>query len=374
MSSGTRKPWTLSRVRTLWIFGAAGVVALSVYLVLIWPERRDNPRSRSQQNQGDIAYEGEVIHVVIKCECPEVLTESVSRVLPLEFTLQRAYSWKTFTPGVAPQGIYVLLDAGNAILDPSKISLTDSTHLMSGNGTSQSASVRIKAADTTVSQIRFSFYAGDMSMGSVDWPITSQSRSMTILEPYAYSLGVFATVAWLFWWTDKRLKASRERSERRFVEAKTQADANPERVRFAWDLARVKLEAYFDRNLIQVNLVFWVAVFVMTVGFSFVLWGVFLSFNQPKFTPTTMVAAVSGIITQFIGATFMVIYRSTITQANEFMTVLERINTVGMVVQILDSLPDGTDLKNQTRANIATLLLSSSNIHGGTKPAPVKSA
>lgn len=48
-----------------------------------------------------------------------------------------------------------------------------------------------------------------------------------------------------------------------------------------------------------------------------------------------LVAGVSGIITQFIGATFMVIYRSTMTQANEFMVILERINTVGMLFKFL---------------------------------------
>jgi len=41
-----------------------------------------------------------------------------------------------------------------------------------------------------------------------------------------------------------------------------------------------------------------------------------------------------------IGVTFMVIYRSTMAQANQFMEVLERINTVGMAVQILDTIPN----------------------------------
>jgi len=157
------------------------------------------------------------------------------------------------------------------------------------------------------------------------------------------------------------MRLAREKAEHRFLEAKRQADANPEQARFAWDLARVKLEAYFDRNLVQVNLVFWLAVVVMAVGFSFVLAGIVLSYRQQLSTnahpATPIVAAVSGIITQFIGATFMVIYRSTMAQANEFMTVLERINNAGMAVQVLDALPEGTDLKNSTRAHIAMLLL-----------------
>jgi hypothetical protein len=53
----------------------------------------------------------------------------------------------------------------------------------------------------------------------------------------------------------------------------------------------------------------------------------------------------------------MVIYRSTITQANAFMAVLERINRAGMAVQVLDSLPEGSDLKSSTRAKLAVLLL-----------------
>jgi hypothetical protein len=107
-----------------------------------------------------------------------------------------------------------------------------------------------------------------------------------------------------------------------------------------------------------VNLVFWVAVIVMAVGFGFVLSGVFLSLKNPKDFSTAALAAISGIITQFLGATFMVIYRSTMRQANEFMSVSERINTVGMAVHELDRIPDEqNELKNQVRAHLVELLI-----------------
>jgi hypothetical protein len=148
----------------------------------------------------------------------------------------------------------------------------------------------------------------------------------------------------------------------RIAKAESNAEMEPEKAKFAWDLARVKLEAYFDRNLSQVNQVFVLAVAMIAVGFAFVLWGITLSIGQPKLTPTSAVAAAAGIITQFIGATVMVIYRSTMAQANEFMGILERINTVGMAIQVLDSIPEGPEsLKNETRANIIGLLLSSSS-------------
>ena len=73
------------------------------------------------------------------------------------------------------------------------------------------------------------------------------------------------------------------------------------------------------------------------------------------------IGAAAGIITEFIGATFMFIFRSTIAQANSFMSTLERINSVGMGVQILETIPDeDRELKSATKAELVKLLLQSS--------------
>lgn len=152
--------------------------------------------------------------------------------------------------------------------------------------------------------------------------------------------------------TTQAAQEARKRVER--IEVK--AEKEPEKAKFAWELASAKLEAYFDRNLMQVFLIFIVAIFAMLVGFGFVLWGVWIAIKTPG-QNTAWIAAVSGIITEFIGVTFMVIYRSTMSQASSFMQVLERINTVGMAVQILDSIPEADgQLKNSTRAELVSLL------------------
>jgi hypothetical protein len=190
------------------------------------------------------------------------------------------------------------------------------------------------------------------------WPITSRPSLHQVIIPYLYASAVFVAICVpLFWWWHS-LREIQERKEKQIDTASSLARANPATARYAWDLAQIKLEAYFDRNLIQVNLVFWVALIVMGIGFLFVLVGVWLAYRRPEVIAPPLVAAVSGIITQFIGVTFMVIYKSTMSQANEFMTVLERINSVGMAVQILDSLKEGTELKDKTRADLATLLTS----------------
>ena len=213
-------------------------------------------------------------------------------------------------------------------------------------------------------QVDFTFYTDPPNPGGNNIPlgvttvvVPSREPWLQFILPYAISLVAFGITIFTYWWVDSRQKRLRAQAERKIAEATEQANQNPARARLAWDLASVKLEAYFDRNLIQVNLVFWVAVFVMMVGFGFVLAGVAMAYKQPIITPSKNVAAIAGIITQFIGASFMVIYRSTMAQANNFTTILERINTVGMAVQVMEALHDDNALKDTTRAQMAVLLL-----------------
>jgi hypothetical protein len=149
------------------------------------------------------------------------------------------------------------------------------------------------------------------------------------------------------------------RIDQKVEQAESKALAEPEKPKYAWDAARINLEAYFERNRLQVAQVFVIAVIVMSIGFILVCFGVYLAMTRPDTIKPALVAGISGIITQFIGATFMVIYRSTMTQANEFMVILERINTVGMAIQVLELIPDSeTALKNESRVKIVELLLS----------------
>jgi hypothetical protein len=176
----------------------------------------------------------------------------------------------------------------------------------------------------------------------------------SVLTLAAGLLAVIATLVFDLVYRDAKHAAQEARIRIEQIEDK--AEKQPEKVKFAWEIASAKLEAYFDRNLTQVFAIFVLAIIVMLVGFAFVLWGVTLAIRNPT-QNTSWIAAISGIITEFIGLTFMVLYRSTMAQANTFMQVLERINTVGMAVQILDSIPESeTQLKNSTRAQLVGLL------------------
>jgi hypothetical protein len=150
-----------------------------------------------------------------------------------------------------------------------------------------------------------------------------------------------------------------ERSERaeRIVEIEREVEKNPDKAKPAWDLASAKLEEYVARNLSQIAWIFVLVLIVMTVGFVIIGWGVYKVFSSQSIGPS-VVAAVSGIVIEFIAATFLLIYRSTMEQAKDYVAMLERINAVGMSAQLLESIEDADPkVRDKARAELEGSLL-----------------
>lgn len=170
-------------------------------------------------------------------------------------------------------------------------------------------------------------------------------------------LGVIAGALALFVTAYQKSNEETKREER-ILEVEKRVQENPKETQAAWELARVKLESYLNRNLNQVRSIFWLTVFIMIVGFTLIGYGVFKIYENPEALNASLIATVSGIIINFIGATFLILYKSTMSQATDYVNILERINAVGMSVQILDTLEDDeTKLKQQATANLAKQLL-----------------
>ncbi len=147
-------------------------------------------------------------------------------------------------------------------------------------------------------------------------------------------------------------------SEQRVERAEQRAQENPNQPQAAWDLARIKLESYLNRNLNQVRSIFWLTSLVMIVGFIFIGFGVAKAFESPESITPALLSAGCGLLVNFIGATFLVLYKSTMQQAKEYVAILERINAVGMSVQVLEKLEGGDDdLRYQTTADLSKQLL-----------------
>ncbi len=96
---------------------------------------------------------------------------------------------------------------------------------------------------------------------------------------------------------------------------------------------------------------------VMTIGFIIIGWGVYRVFSSQSIAPS-IVAAGSGIVVEFIAATFLLIYKSTMEQAKDYVAMLERINAVGMSAQLLEQIETSDPtVRDKARAELAKSLL-----------------
>ncbi len=137
-----------------------------------------------------------------------------------------------------------------------------------------------------------------------------------------------------------------------------EAKEHPDKPRAAWELARLKLESYLNRNLAHVRWIFILILIIMGFGFIIIAYGVYRVYESPESLRPSIVVACSGVLIEFIGATFLIIYRSTMMQAQAYVGVLERINAVGMSLQILEGIEEvDPQLKNKARAELAKELL-----------------
>lgn len=132
----------------------------------------------------------------------------------------------------------------------------------------------------------------------------------------------------------------------------------PAEPQLAWDLARIKLENDLDKNLKQVSSIYYLTVIVMIFSMILIGFGVYRAIDDPSTIQPSALAALTGIIVQIIGGTFLIIYRSTMAQAKDYVNVLERINAVGMSINILESIESATDMRDDARIKLSVILLS----------------
>ena len=205
-------------------------------------------------------------------------------------------------------------------------------------------------------------------------------RKYSIYESYAYSTvdhsetfltisfyfiaGILLTIIAFPFLSFLKDKQSIEVQGQLYADAKKRLEDNPGEIKPAWDMAQLTLEQYFGRNLKQINMIFKVSVGVMTVGFALIAVGVGYAISEPTNTSIQIVSVGSGILTEFIGATFIFIYNSTVKQAITYTDSLEQINSVGMSIKILDSIKveDGNkDNLNNAKIEIAKMLIQRAN-------------
>jgi|SRR5579864_399925 len=174
-------------------------------------------------------------------------------------------------------------------------------------------------------------------------------------QPVAAALAIVGALGILGVGAYHRALASTAR-EKAIEEVEERVRKHPNEPQAAWDLARVKLESYLNRNLRQIQWIFILTLLVMTAGFVIIGYGIIHVYQAPENFKPSIVVTVSGVLVEFIAATFLLIYRSTMEQARLYVAMLEKINAVGMSIQILDTIKSAET--DRFRAQLAMELLS----------------
>jgi len=391
--------------RYLWFIGAAGLIAIITLGLIQWQRRWDHPQSKSREiAKGVFTFKGNSIDVSIQCDCPDYFIDSQPQSIAFTFDLKRVAQSTAEAPAPNQENspasqdsagnppiaqdlnlsdpflnIDVLIDAdgGTVLRWPDNVVTTRGMNLdlekrlpagihtpiivsiLPGGPGSPRVTFRFREWNFKDAKWGENFYPYDLA-----WYPEIRPSFRTAMWPYLAVALLFVFLCVAFFAVDNSLRRLSRQTEKQLSQAQAET-------RVAWASARIKLEDYLTRNLIQVKLVFWVAVCVMATGFGFVLQGVFIAIRNPDHVSPAALAVLSGMVTQFIGATFLVIYRSTMQQASDFMKILERINTVGMAVDELDRIPDAQlALKNEVRARLVELLVSQGRLDYPKKKSP----
>lgn len=169
------------------------------------------------------------------------------------------------------------------------------------------------------------------------------------------------------------LAFSSARARQNIVKAKKDVEDNPGKNGPVFELMYLRLEAYLDANRGQNRSIYFWTILVILAGFMMIALGicaVILNiFPLSNYFGVKIVQAppevslpllVGGVITEFIAATILLVYRSVFLQTSEYFKALERFASIGMSIGILDDLADDATtqgLKTEAKIAIAKRLL-----------------
>jgi len=172
---------------------------------------------------------------------------------------------------------------------------------------------------------------------------------------YYYIVIILSVIMLIILYESYRENTSREKRKiEKIKQIELKINDAPDSSKYVWEIATIKLESYFDKNISQINSIYWISVSVILIGVGVILFSITKTGSNIELT---LISSGVGVLTQFLGATLMFLYRSTIKQSVSLINILERINTVGMSIHIVETLSDkNEELKNKTKAEIAIKL------------------
>ncbi|MGL5755685.1 MULTISPECIES: TRADD-N-associated membrane domain-containing protein, partial [Bacteria] len=148
----------------------------------------------------------------------------------------------------------------------------------------------------------------------------------------------------------------KEKLEEKQNEIKLAEKENPLKIGPIWELGRLELGENITQARKKADLIFYFSIAFIIIGFIGLCWSIFLLFSSQ--INISILIAVGSIILEFFGGTFIFLYKTTISQLNKNIEILDKINNVGMSLRILDSLDPSSEVF-KAKIEISKLLINS---------------
>lgn len=162
-------------------------------------------------------------------------------------------------------------------------------------------------------------------------------------------------------YADNSATEEENRSSQRFAEERSP-------IQSAWEVSKATTDKYWQAARSQNAMIFGVSLIVSLFGFIVMSVGIIYAIAQQgvgikAWSGPGGLATVAGMLTQFIGATFLLMYRSTVQQMGQFRIALQRLNDVAIACTVANAIDDssteGKALKNEAFKALALAIADS---------------
>ena len=149
--------------------------------------------------------------------------------------------------------------------------------------------------------------------------------------------------------------SSNNKSSEQQEELKKKKKEQPDKIKPTWEYGKIELMEQLEVTKKHIRVTFWCSIFA-------IIGGLFLIFKitiiQDLDRDISILGAIGGVIAEFIGGTLLLMYKSLISQLNENLKILERLNFVGIGIKILDTIEsDDKEEINSAKMKLAQQII-----------------
>lgn len=141
------------------------------------------------------------------------------------------------------------------------------------------------------------------------------------------------------------------------LEEKIDAQKDKPHIQDIIQLNLSQLNEYYTINKSQSKSAYNFSFFMIFVGFLLIISAVILGFAVPSQISITLITGIAGLLSEFIGATALNLYKESNKHVNEFLERLTYLQKVMLAIELVDRISEGK--KEEQLSNIISSLMKS---------------